>query len=238
MSASPDWWTKPRRVAVVVDTPGWFDRHAEVLVEEIGRQGDRATFARGYHEFDAVDVAFYLSCLKIVPPDGLAKARVNLVAHASDLPKGRGFSPIVWQILEGRREIPLRLIHAADPVDSGDIVLSDSIIFEGHELNDELRDTLGKRIIDLCMAYLAAPSPAAGRPQQGQATWYARRKPEDSRLDPQRTIAEQFDLLRVVDNARYPAFFEMRGHRYIVRITKAIDEEAKQPPRSDENSDD
>ena len=149
MNARPDWWPKPRRVAVVVDTPGWFDRHAEVLVEEIGRQGDRATFARGYHDFDAVDIAFYLSCLKIVPPEGLAKARVNLVAHASDLPKGRGFSPIVWQILEGRREIPLRLIHAAEPVDSGDIVLSDSITFEGHELNDELRDTLGKRIIDL-----------------------------------------------------------------------------------------
>jgi len=238
MNDSPDWWPKPRRVAVVVDTPGWFDPHAERLVEAVNAHGDNARFARSHRDIDAVDIAFYLSCLKIVPREGLARARVNLVAHASDLPKGRGFSPIVWQILEGCREIPLRLIHAADPVDSGDIVLSDSIPFEGHELNDEIRDTLGRRINDLCMAYLEARTPPTGHPQRGEATWYARRKPEDSRLDPLRSIAEQFDLLRVVDNARYPAFFEMRGHRYVVQISKAVDEDTHEPTRNDGKRDD
>jgi sialic acid synthase SpsE len=35
--------------------------------------------------------------------------------------------------------------------------------------------------------------------------------------DPSKTIAEQSDLLRVVDNERYPAFFDMRGKRYVLR---------------------
>ena len=31
----------------------------------------------------------------------------NIVVHASDLPKGRGFSPMSWQILEGKNKIKL-----------------------------------------------------------------------------------------------------------------------------------
>ena len=44
---------------------------------------------------------------------------------------------------------------------------------------------------------------------------------QDSRLDPHRPIADQFDLLRVADPDRFPAFFDLRGHRYLVRIEKA-----------------
>jgi len=52
-------------------------------------------------------------------------------------------------------------------------------------------------------------------------SYYRRRTPDDSRLDPSRSIAEQFDLLRVADPQRFPAFFDLRGHRYVVRIEKA-----------------
>ena len=221
MSDTSEWWQKPRRVVVVVDTPGWFDRHASKLIGKIKQQGDEAIFVRNHSELGNPDVVFYLSCMMIAPPQALEKARVSLVAHASDLPKGRGFSPVVWQILDGASEIPIRLIIASDPVDSGDVVASDSIAFEGHELNDEIRDRLGDRIVSLCLSYLSASDPPVGRPQSGEPTWYNRRFAENSRLDPERSIAEQFDLLRVVDNERYPAFFEMRGHRYILRIEKA-----------------
>jgi methionyl-tRNA formyltransferase len=61
----------------------------------------------------------------------------------------------------------------------------------------------------------------SGLPQAGEPTWYARRRAADSRLDPDRTLAQQFDLLRVVDNDRYPAFFDLRGHRYRLRIDDA-----------------
>lgn len=228
MISNTDWWKKPREIAIMVDTPGWFDQHAERLVAQIKEQGDNAVFHRSHSDLDQPDIVFYLSCMKITPPDALSKARVNLVAHASDLPRGRGFSPLVWQVLEGASEIPIRLIHAADPVDSGDIVLSDSVFFEGHELNDEIRLRLGGRIVALCLSYLVAPEPPRGRPQAGDPSWYDRRGPEDSRLDPERSITEQFDLLRVVDNLRYPAFFDLRGHRYILRIAKAdaTDEDA------------
>jgi methionyl-tRNA formyltransferase len=58
--------------------------------------------------------------------------------------------------------------------------------------------------------------------QQGEATptYYRKRCPDDSRIDPSRTIAEQFNLLRVADPERYPAFFDWCGHRYQITLTK------------------
>ena len=57
-------------------------------------------------------------------------------------------------------------------------------------------------------------------PQEGEPTYYPRRKSEDSELDINKTISEQFDLMRVADNERYPSFFNFRGHCYKITIDK------------------
>lgn len=205
-------------MSVCVDTEGWFDSHAAQLVQWIRESGDDAKFVRNSSDVQVGGVAFYLSCMKLTPLHDLAQNRVNIVVHASALPKGRGFSPIVWQVLEGKHRIPVTMILAAADADTGDILMEDEIVLNGTELNQEIRELLGRKIQDMCLAYLQLAEPPLGRPQQGDATWYARRRPQDSRLDPSRTIAEQFDLLRVVDNDRYPAFFDYRSRRYILRI--------------------
>jgi methionyl-tRNA formyltransferase len=215
-----DWWNKPRPVSVVVDTPGWFDPFAERLAAEARARGDDAQFVRDARDVQEGGVAFLLSCLKIVPADVLARNPHNIVVHASALPMGRGFSPVVWQILEGVNEIPVTMIFAAEEVDAGDIVMQRTLSLGGHELNDEVRDRLGTLIVDMCLEYLALPEPPTGTPQQGESSWYRRRRADDSRLDPGKTLAEQFDLLRVVDNERYPAFFDHRGHRYVLKIER------------------
>ena len=47
-----------------------------------------------------------------------------------------------------------------------------------------------------------------------QPTYWPKRTAQDSCLDINKTLAEQFDLLRVCDPQRYPAFFEINGHKY------------------------
>jgi len=59
---------------------------------------------------------------------------------------------------------------------------------------------------------------AAAQPQHGEASHYRRRRPADSQLDPERSLAEQFNLLRVVDNQHYPAFFNWRGRRLRLQV--------------------
>ena len=53
-----------------------------------------------------------------------------------------------------------------------------------------------------------------------QGNYYAKRTPEDSRLDPNKTLLQQFNLLRIADEIRYPAFFEYLGCKYTVTIKK------------------
>ena len=65
------------------------------------------------------------------------------------------------------------------------------------------------------------PNVEAQPQEKRDATFYARRTPKDSELNPAKTIAEQFDLLRVADSQRYPAFFYYRGHRYLIKLEKS-----------------
>ncbi|MFN6934556.1 MAG: formyltransferase family protein [Tsuneonella sp.] len=215
-----DWWTNDRLVSVCVDTPGWFDPFAERLVAAARDAGSHAVFVRSADEVGTGGVAFYLSCMKIVPPRTLDRNHLNVVVHASALPKGRGFSPIAWQVLEGAKVIPVTMIEAAEGADTGAVLMTDSVTLEGHELNDEIRNRLGQTIVSMCLRMLTADQPPVGRQQVGEATWYPRRQAQDSMIDPSRPLSDQFDLLRVVDNDRYPAFFDLRGHRYLLRIEK------------------
>lgn len=214
-------WPETRRVSVVTDTPGWFDPFAEDLVAQLVAKGHGARFVRDYADVPQGDIAFYLSCLRLTPHEVLTRHPWNFVVHASDLPKGRGFSPIVWQVLEGASEIPVTMITMAAEADAGDIVAQRRFALKGHELNTELRDTMGRCIVDMCVETVCASAPPAPRPQEGTPTWYGRRRPDDSRLDPDQSLAAQFELLRVVDNDRYPAFFDLRGRRFVLKIEDA-----------------
>lgn len=91
------------------------------------------------------------------------------------------------------------------------------------EIN-ELRGIQSGISIRMCRAFIQRYPDivAQGIKQQWEATCYARHRPEDSRFDPDRILREQFNLLRVVDNERYPAFFELDGEHYILKIEKKI----------------
>ena len=218
MTGRPDWWQKPRRIVVIIDNQSWILPIGERLVGELNGSGDIAILCRSHAEVPCGDVAFYLGCLKITPPEVLALNRRNLVVHESDLPRGRGFSPLTWQVIEGQNEIAICLFEATEDVDAGVVIYRQRIRFAGHELIDELREAQGEKTLDLCLRFLSESSPPEGEPQRGATSYYLRRQPKDSRLDTERSIAEQFDLLRTVDNMKYPAFFDHRGHRYKLTI--------------------
>jgi len=215
--ATPSWPAN-KRIVIVVDTSSWFDSFAEELVSRLSEFGHDAVFARSYDEVRHGDIAFYLSCMRLTPANILARNHWNFVVHASALPKGRGFSPLVWQILEGASEIPITMITMAKEADAGEIVMQRVMPLAGHELNDELRRKVGTNIVEMCVELANQTTPATSQKQKGEATWYRRRFPSDSRISTSESLADQFELLRVVDNERYPAFFDFRDRRYVLRI--------------------
>jgi methionyl-tRNA formyltransferase len=142
--------------------------------------------------------------------------------HESDLPLGRGWSPLTWQILEGENLIPVALIEAEDLVDSGAVYAKEYMHFSGDELVDELREKQAISTIKLCQNFVRdfPDNLIFAKRQVGATSSYPRRGLEDSRLDINKTIADQFNLLRVVDNEKYPAYFEINGNKFILKIEK------------------
>ena len=167
-------------------------------------------------------VLFLVSCSQLINSERRARYEACLVLHASDLPEGRGWSPLVWQVLEGREDMVLSLLDADEPVDSGAIWAKRSFRVPNHATFAEINERLFTAEVELMDDALRLIAEGhKPKPQSVEAaTWYPRRRPADSRLDPARTIEEQFDLLRVSDPARYPAYVELRGHRYAVTLTK------------------
>ena len=209
-----------RRVTVLTDNDSWVLPYSQRVVDVARGLGDEANLIRDQRDLPEGDIAFFLGCVNIVKPNALARNKRNLVVHASDLPKGRGFSPWTWLVLEGSDRIPVCLIDAADQVDSGAVVHKEDIALFGTELVDDLRSDIGRKTVELCERFLSEAVLPLGQPQAGEASVYPRRTPRDSELDVDKDIRSQFNLLRTVDNDRYPAFFRINGARYILRIER------------------
>ena len=167
------------------------------------------------------DFLFLISVQEIVRADVRARYRFTLVIHPSDLPKGRGWSPQVWTILEGESRIRVTMLEAVDKVDSGPIWAQRDIHLHGHELWNEVAELIGAAELELMSYAIANADSVPVREQDDRtATYYRRRTPADSALDVGKSIADQFNLLRISDPNRYPAYFDLQGHRYTVHLTK------------------
>jgi len=167
------------------------------------------------------DILFLVSCNQLIEEEYRQKFSSTLVLHASDLPKGRGWSPHIWAIVNGESEITVCLLEASDPVDSGPVWIRKKIALEGHELLPEINDILFHAELDLMSQAVNSFDQIIPKPQIGESGLHMKKRtPEDSRIDPAKTIEEQFNLLRVVDSKRYPAFMDYRGKRYFLKIEK------------------
>jgi methionyl-tRNA formyltransferase len=209
------------KICIVVDNPrSWFVPFAEELKKNISRFGSVDLLSDSNQISQSNDVAFLLSCEKKVTSEILNRSRSNIVLHASELPKGKGMSPLTWQILEGKNRIPLTLFEAVEAIDAGPVYLRAYLDFQGNELLHEMQTAVGIKIMEMCETFLNdwPQILSNGIAQNGESSFYKKRTPGDSRLDPQKSLAEQFNLLRVVDNDRYPAFFEWNGRRYNLKI--------------------
>jgi methionyl-tRNA formyltransferase len=167
------------------------------------------------------DILFLVSCSQVIPSGIRNNFQKTLVLHASDLPMGRGWSPHVWEILKGNNKITVSLLEAEDVVDTGAIWFKKRFQLEGHELLPEINEKLFMVELELMSDAVNAFGNIQVISQgKNKGEYFRKRTPDDSRLDPHKTIAEQFELIRVTDSERYPAFFDYLGHRYLLKVEK------------------
>jgi len=196
-----------------------------MLVDWVKRNEDRhqVSIETKSRDLPGGDILFLISCHELITAAMRSRYRKTLVIHASDLPKGRGWSPHVWAVLEGQQRIVVSLLEAEDSPDTGAIWAKDGFDLSGHELWDEINAKLFDaelRLMNFAVENFATvrpePQPATG------ATSYRRRTPADSRIDVSKPIIDQLALLRVSDPNRYPAYFEKDGITYELVLRKRV----------------
>lgn len=191
----------------------WLDR----WVIKTSSMADVSVF-RDYRDLRGGDYLFLVSCQQIIRRSTRDLFRRTLVLHASALPYGRGMSPHVWEVLSGSSQLTVTLFNAEDILDSGDIWHQVHIPLKGNEIYSEINELLFDAELQLMTWALLNCDSASPHAQSGEPSFFRKRTPEDSRIDPSTSIEDCFDLLRIADPDRYPAFFEHRGRRFRIRI--------------------
>ena len=210
--------TQFKSVILVCEIDSWIMPYVKKLRAQLEMKGIECDIALNYEYISYADAVFFLGCTSVCPEKILSRNKHNFVVHESKLPSGRGFAPISWEILNGADHLTFSLIEACARVDQGRIVKQFSVTLLGHELCQDLRKIQGENTVKICNDFILHGDLSEAYPQRGRASYFRRRTPADSELNIHKTIAEQFNLLRIVDNERYPAFFKYRGRKYMLNI--------------------
>lgn len=209
---------------LVDDINSWFIPYAKVLKKQLEDRQNHVSLILNAKSADGGDICFLLSCSKIVTANFLEKFRHNIVVHASDLPTGKGFTPLKWQIIEGKDDIVLTLFEAIEAVDAGPYYMKEMLHFDGTELLEELRQIMADKIIEMCLEYAIDPEKYPAKQQQGEESFYPRFTKSDDMIDIDKSIKEQFNHFRVADNEKFPLWFEYKGKKYTLLIKEYFEE--------------
>ena len=167
------------------------------------------------------DFLFLLSCNEFIHEKIRQRFSYTLVLHASDLPKGRGWSPHIWEIVGGANNITLTLLEAEGIIDTGNIWLKESIPILATDLYDDINNKLFSaeiKLIEIAISSVTSINPK--QQSERHLETFRKRTPNDSRLDLHKSIGDQLNLIRVCDPNRFPAFFDLDGQRFTVKLEK------------------
>ena len=121
----------------------------------------------------------------------------------TDLPFGRGGSPLQNLIVRGVEETKLSAIKCVKELDAGDIYLKKPLSLHGTAEEVFLRatDLMRGMIIEIINE---KPEPV---PQEGEPYVFKRRKPQDGCICELDDLKKVFDYIRMLDAEGYPRAF-------------------------------
>jgi methionyl-tRNA formyltransferase len=166
-----------------------------------------------------LDVAVVAAYGLILPQAALDAPRLGCVnVHASLLPRWRGAAPIERAILAGDAETGVTIMRMAAGLDTGPILLTETVPIGPRATASELHDTLSRHGAALLLKALDGnPTPRA-QPETG-ATYAKKLRREEGAIDWRKPAAEIDRLVRAF-NPRLPTWFTHDGER--IKLIEAV----------------
>jgi len=153
---------------------------------------------------------FFLHWSWKVPPQIVAGYEC-VCFHMTDVPYGRGGSPLQNLIVRGHRETKLTALRMVEEFDAGPVYLKEDLSLAGSA------EEIYRRASSLSaqMIYRIVCEQPVPQPQQGEPTIFRRRKPEESELPAVSSLEPLYDFIRMLDAEGYPrAYLDRDGFRY------------------------
>ena len=126
-----------------------------------------------------------------------------IVFHMTDLPYGRGGTPLQNLISEGKNETKITAFKCNDIIDGGPIYLKKKLSLYGgaEEIYIRASKIISKMIIEIIEGKIIP------KIQVGEIVNFARKKPADSNLKDMENIEDLFNKIRMLDAHGYPKAF-------------------------------
>jgi methionyl-tRNA formyltransferase len=129
----------------------------------------------------------------------------------TDLPYGRGGSPLQNLILNGLRKTTLTAFRMTQELDAGPVYMKRPMTLDGNAEEIYIRSSyLSAWMIGEIITI--QPSP---KQQEGDVVKFKRRTPEESEIKESKSLDGLYDFIRMLDAGGYPkAFINHKGCRY------------------------
>ena len=136
-------------------------------------------------------------------PDEVLAAAECVCFHMTDVPYGRGGSPLQNLILRGHEETKLSGLRMVSELDAGPVYRKRTLSLEGaaHEIFERCATAIFEMIEEIVVD---EPEPT---PQIGTPVVFPRRRPEESRLPRGGSSRSIYDHIRMLDADGYPSAF-------------------------------
>ena len=140
-------------------------------------------------------------------PENIYKDFTCIVFHMTDLPFGRGGSPLQNLIMREVYDTKISAIAVVDELDAGDIYLQQEFDISSGSAQDNFIG-LSAIIFEIMIPELLQNRPKPWR-QEGEVTTFQRRVPKESDIKTLSTLTinKLYDFIRMLDGEGYPKAF-------------------------------
>lgn len=142
-------------------------------------------------------------------PEEIYKNFDCVVFHMTDLPHGRGGSPLQNLIVRGHCETAVSAIRAGKMLDAGPVYLKRKGLSLSGTADQVLRRASLKVFAMIKQIAASCPKPV---PQKGKVVKFVRRCPEEGDISNLNDLKKVYDYIRMLDAEGYPPAFLKIGN--------------------------
>ena len=204
---------------VFLSEKSWHDHIYEFLSKRDGESWFRIKQKNDFNEVLVKELQpelIFIPHWSYIIPESIWQNFTCIVFHMTDLPFGRGGSPLQNLIVRRHTETMISAIQVDQGIDTGDIYCKSSLSLEGsaQDIFERSAPIIAKMIERIIEEQLRPT------PQQGAPVVFKRRKEEDGKLNRLSSLTEVYNYIRMLDAEGYPSAFVETEH-FVIKFKEA-----------------